>query len=100
MFIARKHILLIIYIICAAVTDVVAKENDTLAVSAESVGLRSAESLSRADSSQGDVSRKKGNILIKAANSVLRFFSPEVNDEYNSQEIYRKNRRRSETSSG
>ena len=82
MFIARKHILLIIYIICAAVTDVVAKENDTLAVSTESVGLRSAGSLSRADSSLCDVSRKKGNILIKAANSVLRFFSPEVNDEY------------------
>ena len=63
-------------------TDVVAKENDTLAVSTESVGLRSAECLSRADSSLCDVSRKKGNILIKAANSVLRFFSPEVNDEY------------------
>lgn len=67
---------------CIAMTDVVAKENDALVASEDTVGSYAGESQSLADSLQSDTGIKKGNVLKRAVNSVLHFFSPEVNAEY------------------
>ena len=62
--------------------DAVAKENDALVAYEDTVGSYAGESLSSADSLQSDTGTKKENVLKRAVNSVLHFFSPEVDAEY------------------